>query len=867
MHSLAGWAAAIGLAAAAAASAIPPRVTPGPQPDGSVLLHNQWPIRPVGIQVTLGDFPVGMAVDPAGRYAAILHAGWGPHEIRVVDLRTRAVTAVVPVHETFGGVAFSADGRRLVCSGGSDGVLLVFAFEGGLVKPVSKVQLPADEAHVSVGGLVLDPDGRTAYAAMLFAGKIVRANLDSGATDWTAALDPAVPESAKPEAARPPADDAPNEGSYSRYLVEGSDPFCLAADFRRHRLYASLWGQSAVAVLDSNDGRVLARWPAGLHPNELALSQDGRRLFVSNGGLNTVTVLDAATGQASETLSSAFSAADPPGSTPDSLCLSPDGATLYVANGYNNNIALFDVRRPGKGAALGFIPTGWFPTAVRVTPDGRSLLVVSARGLTPLPNNRLPGPGEPPVGRKIDLLASPAGPEQQFPYDGTLYHGSLALLALPDQRTFTDTLRRWTAIAELCRPAAPPPAEPGNPIPARRGGPTPIRYVIYIIKENRTYDQVFGDLPQGNGAPELCLFPEQVTPNLHRLARQFVLLDNFYANAEISASGHEWSMGGYSAEFVERAWPLNYGHKKGKVPYVAEGNYAAALPALGYLWDRAKAAGITYRSYGEFVHGLATPEDPAQSNLPALQGHVDPLYRGWTLTYSDLERAPRFIAELHRFEAAGDMPRLQIVRLPNDHTEAARAGALTPRAMVAQNDLAVGRVVEAVTHSRFWPQTAIFIVEDDAQNGPDHVDAHRTEALVVSPYTPRQAVDSTAYSTCSMLATMELILGLEPMSQFDAAANPMRASFQAEADLEPYEAVPNRISLAERNPAKTTAAAISAGFDFSHEDAIDDATFNRVIWASVRGENSPMPAPVHAAFVRSLPKPAAADDDDDDDDG
>jgi DNA-binding beta-propeller fold protein YncE len=868
MNSLAGWAAAFGLAAAAAASAIPPRVTPGPQPDGSVLLHNQWPIRPVGLQVPLGEFPVGLAVDPSGRYAAILHAGWGAHEIRVVDLRTRTVTAVVPMHETFGGLAFSPDGRRLVCSGGGDGLLWVFDFDRGQLRPASQVHLPASEAHSSVGGLALASDGRTAYAAILFSGKVVRTNLESGATEWITALDPKTAEAARPGTRNNDSDAPVDDLAISRDLVGGSDPFCLALDVPRHRLYASLWGESAVAVLDSDDGRVLARWPAGLHPNELILSRDRRRLFISNGGLNTVTVLDVSTGRPSESLCSAFSAADPPGSTPDSLGLSPDGRTLFVANAYNNNIALFDVRRPGKGTALGFIPTGWFPTAVRVTPDGRSLLVVSARGLTPSPNGRLPGPGEPPVGRKIDLLASPAGPEQQFPYDGTLYHGSLAIVALPGQSAYAETLRRWTAVADLCRPATPPRAAPGNPIPARRGGPTPIRYVIYIIKENRTYDQVFGDLPQGNGDPELCLFPEMVTPNLHRLARQFVLLDNFYANAEVSASGHEWSMGGYSSEFIERSWPTNYGHKKSKVPYVAEGTYAAALPALGYLWDRAKAAGITYRSYGEFVHGEATPEDPAQSNLPALQGHVDPLYRGWTLTYSDLDRAPRFIAELHRFEAAGDMPRLQIVRLPNDHTEAARAGALTPRAMVAQNDLAVGRVVEAVSRSRFWPQTAIFIVEDDAQNGPDHVDAHRTEALVVSPYTLRRAVDSTAYTTCSMLATMELILGLEPMSQFDAAANPMRACFQAAADLEPYEAAPNRISLSERNPAKTQAAAISAGFDFSHEDAIDDATFNRVIWASVRGETSPMPAPVHAAFVRALPKAAAdGDSDEDDDDG
>jgi hypothetical protein len=311
---------------------------------------------------------------------------------------------------------------------------------------------------------------------------------------------------------------------------------------------------------------------------------------------------------------------------------------------------------------------------------------------------------------------------------------------------------------------------------------------------------------------------------------------------------------------VERNWPLNYGHKNGNVPYPGEGGYAAALPALGYIWDRAIAAQVSFRDYGEFAHGEGTPRQPSFSNLPALKGHVDPLYRGWGLNYSDLDRTARFVSELHRFEAAGDMPRLQILRLPNDHTQAAKAGALSPRSMVAQNDLAVGRLVDAVSRSRFWDRTAIFIVEDDAQNGPDHVDAHRTEALVISPYVKRHSIDSTAYTTCSMLATMERVLGMSPMSQFDAAAAPMRASFGAAPDLTPYSAEPARISLLERNPGRTKMAALSERFDFTHEDAIDDHQFNRVLWATMRGERSALPAPVHAAFVRSIKR---ADDDGD----
>jgi hypothetical protein len=272
-----------------------------------------------------------------------------------------------------------------------------------------------------------------------------------------------------------------------------------------------------------------------------------------------------------------------------------------------------------------------------------------------------------------------------------------------------------------------------------------------------------------------------------------VLLDNFYADAEVSADGHEWSMGAYATDFVEKSWPVTYGHNNPrKYPYPAEGNFDIAMPAGGYLWDRAREAGVSYRSYGEFVI-LFTPQDaPATTSVRSLKGHLDPGFRGFDLDYPDARRADRFISELRRFEREGDMPRLQIVRLPNDHTHGTSRGKPTPRVYMADNDLALGRIIEAISHSSFWPQSAIFVVEDDAQNGPDHVDAHRTIAFVASPYTKRNATDSTMYSTSSMLRTMELILGLKPMSQFDAAAAPMFNSFEAKAELTPYTVVPVR---------------------------------------------------------------------------
>jgi hypothetical protein len=368
-------------------------------------------------------------------------------------------------------------------------------------------------------------------------------------------------------------------------------------------------------------------------------------------------------------------------------------------------------------------------------------------------------------------------------------------------------------------------------------------------------------MPEGHGDPTLCLFPERVTPNHHALARQFVLLDNFYVESEVSADGHEWTMGAYATDFVERHWPLSYGHnRRNKFPYPSEGAFAAARPAGGYLWDRAAAAGVSFRSYGEWVTNGKKPDDPCTPRVKELEGKIDPLFRSFDQNYSDLKRADRFIAELARFEKEGEMPRLQVVRLPNDHTSGASPGHLTPTAFMAENDLAFGRLVEAVSRSRFWPTTAIFVVEDDAQNGPDHIDAHRTIAFVISPWARHGAVDSSLYSTSSMLRTMELILGLEPMSQFDAAALPMIRSFAKAPVLAAYECRPANVPLDERNVAGGWGAKQSLAMDFSKEDAADDLLLNEIIWKSVRGADSPMPAPRRAAFV------FAADEDDEEQD-
>ncbi len=520
-----------------------------------------------------------------------------------------------------------------------------------------------------------------------------------------------------------------------------------------------------------------------------------------------------------------------------------------MANADNNNCAVLDVSEPGRARGLGFIPLGWYPTSIRFSPDGRKVYAANGKGSAGSRSNV----------RKVKRRGKIRTLRE---YIGAMFLGSLSIFPFPAPKE----LGRLSTLAYRCSPLLAAAGPLGlrtrpkdSPIPARVGDPSPIRYCVYIIKENRTYDQVLGDMPQGNGDPSLCLFPEKVSPNHHAIAREFVLLDNFYVESEVSADGHEWSMGAYATDFVERTWPLSYSGKGGvrvkngrplNLGYPAEGMEKLAYPASGYIWDMAARAGISYRSYGEFVELPPGPGKPAWTRVKTLRGHFDPWYRTFDMGYRDQKRADRFLEELKGFVKKGEFPRLTIVRLPNDHTIGTRPGAPTPRACVADNDLALGRILEGLSRSPFWRKMAVFVVEDDAQNGPDHVDAHRTVALVAGPYVKRGAVVSALYSTSSMLRTMELILGLPPMSQFDAAALPMYACFTGKPDFRPYRCRPATWPLDEKNEKTAWGADLSEKFDFHKEDEADDLLFNEVIWRSVKGADSPMPPPRRAAFVR-----------------
>jgi DNA-binding beta-propeller fold protein YncE len=819
-----------------------PTLWPGRQADGSMLLPNQWSLRPAGTNIELDDFPVNIALSPDGKFAAVLHCGYSQHEIIIVNLAAEKVINRANLDESFYGLTFSHDGRKLFCSGASDEVVHAFDFKQGTLSAAGNFRLrPAKEQGVPAG-LAIDPAGRILYAANLWNSRISCVTLTNRAVHDIVLgtnMSPVLTLANKPLEDSDTA--AANKRARAIEFAIRNDPnalfsYACVLDDKNSWLYVSLWGAAAISVVDVKMGKVITRWPVGDHPCEMVLSKNGKNLFIANANDNTVTVLDTRTGRPVESLWATLFPNSPRGATPNSLALSPDEKTLFVANANINAIAVFDVSKPGHSQSLGFIPSGWYPTSVRVTPDGRRLLIANGKGNIAMANPHGPQPAP--------------GKTSKAEYIGSLMKGSLSVVELPSKEQFAQQMAAWTVDVLKCTPlrpdasvAAARPAD--NPIPGKPGDFSPITHCIYIIKENRTYDQVFGDLPEGNGEPKLCLFPERVTPNLHKLVRQFVLLDNFYADAEVSADGHEWSMAGYATDFVEKTWPLNYGHKKSKFPYPSEGVFPIAAPASGYIWDRAAEAGVSYRSYGEFVQNPNATNQPVTSKLKALQGHFDPWFRSFDLEYPDALRADRFIGELHRLEQAGDMPRLQIVRLPNDHTHGVSTGALTPTAYVAENDAALGRLIEAVSQSKFWTNTAIFVIEDDAQNGPDHVDAHRTEALVISPYTKHGTVDSTLYSTTSMLRTMELILGLKPMTQFDAAAAPMFNSFQPVADTSPYIALPANVDLHETNSVAAWGA--KEKFDFAKEDANDDLKFNEVIWRSVKG--TPMPAPTHAGFV------------------
>ena len=766
--------------------------------DGGIRLPNHWVLTPAGNHIPVGDLPLNMTLSPDGSLLAVTNNGYTRQFISLIDTATDTVKAELTINKGFYGLAFSNDGQYLYSSGGADDCVLVWHNEGGVFmeKPSITVKHITENQKTFPVGLALTPDGRTLYVA---------GNLDSCLTVVDL-----------------------NVMKMKERIKVGAYPYDIKKLSERDMLYVSLWGESAVCVCSDNEITTII--PVGDHPNMMALSPDESLLYIACANTDDIWVIDTVRNVVTETIKLHPYPDAPFGSTPNAIAVSPDGKTLYVANATNNDVAVIDVSVSGNGKVVGLIPVGWYPTAVKLDLTGSKLYVANAKGMTSKPNVRGPNPYVPRT--------------EETEYIGGLFNGSVSSISVPNMQKlaeYTKQVERNNGFNEAAQTVSGNAVETElHAIPRRTGEPSLIDYVVYIIKENRTYDQVFGDIEKGNGDPSICIFGEDVTPNHHALAEQFVLFDNLYVDAEVSADGHEWSTAAIATDFVEKTWPTSYSGRG--LSYPSEGAFSIAYPTSGYIWEAVGRKGLSYRSYGEFI---AVRGDSLVAQHHALEGHFSSIFKGWDMTYPDTLRAESFITELKDFEKKGEFPRFTIMRLPNDHTAGTRPGASTPRAMVADNDIALGKVIEALSHSIFWPKMAIFVIEDDAQNGSDHVDAHRTIALAVSPYIRRGYVDNTLYDTVSILRTMELILGIPPMSQYDAAAYPLIASFTDKADLTPYTCLRPTVPLDEINSPMAYGASESLAMNFSVEDATPEIRLNEIIWKSIRGVDSEMPRPIN----------------------
>ena len=823
-----------------------PAQTAGPTETG-FLLPNGWHLTPAGRHVPTSDMLLNIEPLSDSRHAIVTCSGFNDHFIGVINLDEGRLVSQQPAYQSWFGLAVSADEQRVWWAGGGEGRIHEFDLHGNQISRVGEpspqplqLSLPEIEklkarytSERFRGGLCIDSVTQRLFSLETNAGRLL-------ITPLPAALDRDVPGGTA---------DAGSE----RVVEIGGRPYDVQLAADGHLAYVSDWAGSRVVVVDTQQLQVVDRIPVGEHPNQLTLTPDGRRLFVACGSTNAVWAIDTLRGTVSEIISTALFPNAPEGSTPDAVAVSPDGTRLFVANADNNCVAVVDITEPSRSAVKGFIPTGWYPTSVAVTPDGNRLLVGVGKGLQTRPNPLYADDLDESTLTELERFIKQLMP---FPYIGTQMSGSLSIIDMPSD----DALEELTSqVYENCPYAgellAVEPPLNASVIPTRVGDPCPIRYVIYVIKENRTYDQVFGDLasgdmPIGNGDPSLCMFPRDVTPNHHKLAEEFVLLDNFYCNGQVSRDGHPWSTMAYNTDYVARDWHLTYSQRVG-VDDDDEDSLSAA--PSGYLWDACLRAGISYRSYGEKCRTVTRDNGTREqvAAVPGLTGHVCPKYgiKEDGKRPRDKNQIEIFLEEYRGFVESGEMPRFMVVSLGEDHTDGTTPGAYTPAACVGSNDLALGKLVEAVSHSPLWKETAIFVIQDDAQNGPDHVDAQRTVALAISPYTRRATVDSTFYSTVSMIRTMELILGLEPLSQYDAAARPMFEAFADTPNLLPFEHEPARIDLEATNTPADYGAARSARMDFSEYDRIDDFELNEILWRAIKGRDAAIPPPVRRAIA------------------
>ncbi len=829
--------------------------------DGGVVVPTQQLIRPAGESVEFFGRPVDLAVSPDGGTVYVKER----QALVVLDAatwRVRQTLAYGPGEgATMYGMAVSRDGGTVYVTTTGQGLREAKVAGDGALAWGRVIPLPGRDAKTPSYpcGVAIGGDGRRAYVCLSMSNTLGVVDLEKGA------LEAEVPVSVAPYNVTLSPDGAvayvSNWGG--RRPVKG-DKTAKTAGTDAVVDHRGVGASGTVSVVDLAARKVVSEIPVGLHPADMKLAADGRRLYVANANSDTVSVIDTGARTVVETIPVRPDPTLPFGSASNALALSADGQWLFVANGGNNAVAVVKLNGDGRSVVEGFIPAGWYPGAVAVAGD--RLVVANVKGL----GSRKPGPDQ-----KGWAVHQHLGTVQKVAVPGADALAGYTKRVLADSRV-PQALAAWERATSGVRP---------RPVPARLGEPSVFEHVVYVIKENRTYDQVFGGIGKGRSEPSLCVFGRDVTPNHHALAEQFVLLDNFYCNGVLSADGHAWSTQGTTVDYLEKSfggWVRSY-------PF---GDDPLAVASSGFLWDNALLHGRSFRNYGELAYAKLTPADATWADVYAdhvhgtrkvaslnetgpalLERYSCPDYPGWNLKVPDGLRMNVFLKEFEEAKRKGEWPNLVIVYLPNDHTNGVAEGSPTPAAMVADNDLALGRLIEAISHSPFWPRTCVFVTEDDPQDGFDHVDGHRSLCLVVSPYTKRGQVVSQFYNQTTVLHTMQRMLGLPPMNQHDAMAPLMHECFTEKPDPTPYMALPNRVPLDQMNPGKAAlrGAALelareSERIDFSLPDRADEDTLNRIVWHAVKGVEARYPAKFAGAHGKGLNglklKPTDEDEDD-----
>lgn len=768
-------------------------------------LPNGWHLTPVGKNIPLGDLPLNLVISHNKKLLAITNNGQSTQTIDLVEAGSGKRIDSIVIAKSWYGLAFSRNDQFLYASGGHDNQVNKYSIINNKLKLTDSFVLGKPWPNrVGTAGLEIDETiHHKLFVVTKEDNRLYVFDLRTKKITDTVSL--------------------------------GFEAYTCKLSKDKRNLYISSWGGNKLQVYNIAQKKIIKEIAVGSHPNEICISKNGKYLYVANANDNSVSVINTSANAVIETLNAALYPSAPSGSTSNGLALSEDQKTLYIANANNNCLAVFDVSSSPKSKSLGFIPVGWYPTNVKVL--GKNIYVTNGKGLSSMANPFGPNPSvrnQVVLGHQGDSTRP-----KKLQYIGGLFYGTLSIIPEPSaeqlsvysQAVYKNT--PYTKEKELIAEG-----EKGNPVPSKVGEKSPIKYVFYVVKENRTYDQVLSDVPGGNGDTSLLLFGEKITPNQHKLVKDYVLLDNFYVDAEVSADGHNWSMGAYANDYLEKTWPSSYGGRGGT--YGGEGERKIANNRDGFIWDHCARNNVSFRTYGEFVFS-------GKPTLEVLEGHVAP-YTPYDLKVRDTTRFYQWKKDFDSLIAANALPQLTTLRFGNDHTEGMRAGRPTPFAHAADNDLAVGMFVDYISKSPVWKESVIFILEDDAQNGPDHVDAHRSTAYVIGPYVKRKHIDHTMYSTSGMLRTIELILGMPPMTQYDAAAVPMWRCFSATPDFTPFDHLPVTVNLDDKNPANTPLALFSEKFDWSKEDAVPDLTFNEILWQGIKG--MPAPSPVRAAFLK-----------------